>query len=494
MAAVGRSFFGKFFGNTVGEAAAFAMGTVTGPALGPLVQDIVNEARHAHRVYPIGVLDAAQLVAEGVYDLAHGDEVAGAHGIGSEPFADLVRLARVAPQVPLALTLWRRGAIDEAAVDHALAKAKIEPEYRGPLKSLVTERLDPAVIATAVQRGIMRDPGFLPVAPPSERGKVEPFPVSPLDALTEALASGVDKERLFVETAIVGNPASPDLAARMVFREIIDRVDFDRAIAEGNTRNEWADVLFEGFRQIPTAHDGIEGRLRGWLTDAEMYAETARHGMSHEDTDLLFKINGRPPSWHQIWIGLQRGGTYNGPVDMIDPAFLKGLQESNLRPEWYNLLWHSRYNYPSAFVMRQLTQSGTITQALAEQVLKFEGWEPTFAKTVSEAWAGGGGVVADKNVAKAHVQLWTAAHRSYIAGESDRAQVTDALGPLAIPADALGLIFEAWDNEKALVHDEPSAAQVKKLYVATTWTHDEALARLVRMGWSLSDARDFLTT
>src|SRR5438105_3309226 len=138
---------------------------------------------------------------------------------------------------------------------------------------------------------------------------------SGLDPFAEAKAMAVDEERLKVLARIVGLPASPDLAARMVFRDIIERIDFDRAIAEGNTRNEWAPFLFEGFRQIPTAHDGIEGRLRGWIDDAAMYAQTARHGMSKADTDLLFKITGRPLSFHQVFIGERRGGVYDGATD-----------------------------------------------------------------------------------------------------------------------------------------------------------------------------------
>src|SRR5205807_4966194 len=117
---------------------------------------------------------------------------------------------------------------------------------------------------------------------------------------------------------------------------------------EGNTRGEWAPFLFEGFRQIPTAHDFVEGRLRGWLADPAMYAGTALHGMSQADTDLLFKIMGRPIVEHQIVTGEARGGTYNGPIANIPTPFLKSLQESNIRPEWYSLAYANRYTYPSA--------------------------------------------------------------------------------------------------------------------------------------------------
>src|SRR2546421_3444702 len=85
----------------------------------------------------------------------------------------------------------------------------------------------------------MRDRGLLPVAPPTGVGKVPKFPVSPLNTLDEAKAHGIDFERLFVETAIVGLPASNEQAASAYFRKIIELDDYYRAISEGNTRNEW---------------------------------------------------------------------------------------------------------------------------------------------------------------------------------------------------------------------------------------------------------------
>lgn len=388
-ASVGAGTVGKFLGNTVSEAAAFAAGVAIGPLLRPVVQALENESWSLHPDKPLEPGDVAELVAQNLLGLPAGATEASLTGLSKTMFGLVVQGTMVAPDVSETLELWRRGKITEAQVDRALHKAKLLPEYWEAVKELYNERLGPAVIAVAIQRGIMRDPGFLPVGPPAATGKVPAFPVSDLDALEEALGSGIDRDRLFIETAIVGQPASPDLAARMTFRNIIEKVDFDRAISEGNTRNEWADFLFDGFRQILTAHDGIEDHLRGWSDQEAMYAQTARHGMSREDTDVLFRITGRPLSWHQVFIGLRRGGTYDGPTDDIDPAFLKALRESNIRPEWYNLAWAQRYNYPAAFVLRKLATDGDITEAETEKILLYEGWEPGLAAKVAAKWSGG---------------------------------------------------------------------------------------------------------
>jgi hypothetical protein len=496
MAARAGRFFGRFFGRTIGDAASFAIGGSISRTIDPVLQQVENEAWQsavaAGAVRPLDAEVAAGIVAEGVERRDWGAGQAAQGGIGGEQFDALLGEALNAPGIGELLRLWRREAITDADFLHGLHKAKMEGRWEKPLETLRDERLDPAVLAVAIQRGIVTDPGFLPVGPPTAEGKVPKFPVSPLNALTEAAAAGINEERLFVETAIVGNPASPDLAARMTFRGIIDETDYARAISEGNTRNEWAAPLFDGFRQIATAHDGIEGRLRGWLTDGEMYEQTARHGMSREDTDLLFKLNGRPPSWHQIWIGLARGGTYDGPQDIIHPAFLKGLQESNLRPEWYNLLWHSRYNYPSAFVLRALTTGGSISGAEAEQVLLYEGWEPTFAAKVAASWSGAGTAGSATPTKSYTTSAVRAISKSYIALKLDRAKAAADLTALGVPAADQPALFKIWDVTREATVKSLTPTQIANRFKRQQISLAEALTQLEALGYDPEDAAALL--
>jgi hypothetical protein len=346
----------------------------------------------------------------------------------------------------------------------------------------------------------MTDPGFLPVGPPSAVGKVPAFPVSPLDPTAEAASSGINSERLFVETALVGLPLSLDAAASAYFRGIIEHPDFLRAVSEGNTRNEWGAAALEQARQIPSAANFVAGHIRGWIDETAMHDGAARHGMSAADTDLLFKIQGRPLTWHQVWIGLQRGGVYDGPIADIDPAFLHSLRQSDIRPEWYNLAWHSRYTYPSAFVMRALTQDGTLSEAQAESDLIDMGWRPERAKQAAAHWAAGGATKGDPHVAKAEVQLWTTLHRSYIAEESDDATVEADLDLLGVPQGVHPRILNLWQHERELIRKQLTPAQVKKAWkksvinpaTGVAWTLEDATAALVARGYSLNDATTYL--
>src|SRR5205823_801112 len=142
------------------------------------------------------------------------------------------------------------------------------------LADLVDERLSAQVMALAIVRGLVPDPGILPVGPPSAVGKVPAFPVFNVDPVTEAQAQGFDLDRLSILAGIAGRPMGPESAASATFRKIIEKVDYQRAISEGDVRNEWAEAIFETARQILTSNQYAELQLRGFLTEAERVAQT----------------------------------------------------------------------------------------------------------------------------------------------------------------------------------------------------------------------------
>lgn len=450
MAGIWSRFQSLIFGGAIGAAASEAIGPVLEPARQHAWQQNQN------RILDPGTL--AALVAQGAITLKTGQDLAARNGYNAEQFDGLVHQALEGPTVSEVLELWRRNAtrpadeqITEAQVDHALAKAQIEEQFWPAIKELFSGRLSPQVIATAIQRGVMNAPFPLPYNAQVAEGNIKPFPVSPLDAQAEAIASGVDLERLRVETALVGLPMALDRAARATFRNILTRDDFLRAVLEGNARGEWADAELEVAREIPTAHDGIEARLRGWIDDVGMYAQTARHGMSEEDTDLLLKITGRPLSFHQSFIGARRGGQLEGDISQIPEYFLKALRESNIRPEWYALAWAQRFVYPPSFVLRPLTEAGDLTEAETEQILLFEGWEPSLAAKVATRWAETvKATPKDKQVASAQTKLITAIHKAYIGKVIDDNAASAALQGAGLPQESITGVLYYWEQERQL--------------------------------------------
>ena len=439
------------------EAAAFAAGLAIHPTLAPLLQDLENLTWSAHPDKRLDLVLAAEVAAEDVdsYDLMQ-TEVSFS-GWDAERFAAAYGVALNAPGTGQLIEMLRR--TDEVPIDfaHGLRKARLETQWDDALRNLRDVRIPGPDLAYMVVRGVVPDGGTLPSALPTRSDALALPPQLDLDTLAEALKTGWDAERFAALVARSGLAMGPVQAAQANFRGILSDNDYLLTIARGDLFPAYADPVREVSRAIPSTHEGVEGRLRGWLTDAEMYAQTGRHGMTQADTDLLFKVMGRPLSFHQVFIGERRGGVYNGPTADIDAAFLKALQESNIRPEWYNIAWAQRYNYPTAFVLRTLTEAGDLSQADVHEILLFEGWEPTLAAKVSAKWAGGAGATVDPYVKKAEGQLWTEAHKAYVKNGISVAQVTVGLDKLGIAPATQAEIVSIWDVEKQLAADVPPA-------------------------------------
>ena len=481
--------------------AAAAVGAAASAALEPAFEVPRQDAwsNNRNRIHDAQL--AARLVAQGGIALSDGRQEAHREGFSDDKFDQLVYLAQTVPGVSEALRLWRLGLLGDGLFRHVLVKAGLDQRYADPiLNSKLAEVVGLGDIGYGVVRGILPAPAWVPVAPPAHGDKVPRFPQVDIDPLELAHKLGFDEDMLKLIVGRSGLSMAPGLAAQAEFRGIIGPNDFLLAIAEGDLRTEWADALHEVSRAIPTVHDAVQLRLRGWTDDAGMYEQAHRHGMRDADTDRLLKISGRPLSFHQVFIGLRRGGVYDGPTDGIDPAFLKSLQESDIRPEWYNLAWAQRHTFPTAFVLRSLTENGDLTGDEAHQILLDEGWRPDLAQKVSARWAGGSGSSADTHVAKAQTQLWTTTHRSYIAEEITDAAATTALEAAGVAAASVPAVLQLWQAERALIRKQLSPTQIAKAYneqvvnpaTGQPWTKADALAELLQRGYDQNDAQTLL--
>lgn len=447
----------------LGSAPSIILGVGLGAAASTAIEPVVESARQtAWKNNQVRILSPelnAALVAQGAIDLDFGRTQSHLEGLTDAKFDGLVWLAQRTPTYGEAQDLRRRDKITRDQLLHTFAKAQIEQQYWDALADLVDDRLSPQNVAVAIVRGLMENPDILPVGPPVAEGKIPKFPVSAIDPVLESAASGIDKDRLAVLAGIFGRPPGPELAASATYRGIIEKVDYLRAIGEGDVRNEWAEAIFEAARQILTSGQYAEGQLRGFLTAAERRDRTARHGMSDADSDLLYDLSGRSIPVHQILTGLARGGTFDGPIDQIPPAFLQSLQRGNLRPEYFNLAYANRYSYESVFVMRTLVESGDLTEQEAHDDLLAIGWRPDRAASVSHAWATKQ-TAAKGNpwVAKAEQQWWTAAHKSFVKDGTPRSSIEPVMQTFVLDLADRDAIFQWWTNERAVAADEAPPA------------------------------------
>ncbi len=488
-------------GSTPGIIVGVGVGTAASVALEPTVELPRQKvwADNPNRLLDPQLL--ARLVAQGGVNLEVGRADAKREGFTSEKFDQLVYLSQTVPPVAEAVTLWRKALIPDALFYHSLTKAGLDARYLGPLAGLkMDERLAPSQIALGIVRSILDDAGLLVTKLDTGPGKVPRYPVSPLDPVAEAATWGITKERLRVMVGEIGLPMSPQQAASALFRGIIERTDYNAAIAEGDIRPEWAAAILAQARQILTANQYAELQLRGYIDRDRRLDKTSQTGMSEADSDLLYNLLGRSIPVHQITTGLARGGTFDGPTETIPRAYLQSLERGNLRPEYYSLAYANRYTMPSAFVIRGLVQSGAWTEQRGRQALEFSGWIPEWAADTAAQWAEGAGGGGDPHVDKAQTQLWNTTHRSYVAGETDAQAAAASLAAAGVAAAFVPKVLALWEHERELVRRQLTPAQIKKAYVngvenratGLPWTREDAVAALIGLGYAVATAEEFL--
>lgn len=438
-------------GATPGILVGVGVGEAASAALSPLVEPGRQNtwSDHPNRVLDPGLM--ARLTAQGAVDLGTGREQARREGFAADKFDRLVWLAQRIPDYGELRRMLNRKIIDPGRFDASLSRHAYPSDWHGPLTDLAAEILSPGELAAAIHRGLVPNPDILLGEQPQPPFKVDAYPVQPIDPVAEAAGSGFDKERLAVLVGLQGLPMGVIEAAQAYFRGIITHGDYIRAFNESNSRNEWAEAVLGYARQIPTARDFFENALRGYHDLAWAQEQATRHGMTPEDSLVIYQNQGRPMNVHAITTALARGGVFKPePGELRDP-YDASIVEGNLKPAYYDLAKANRYTMPSPFVIRQLANSGVWDEAKTALRLRWLGWIPEDADEVAGAWASATTVAKeDPFVKRAETQLWTATHKAFKDGEIDAARAETTLETLIPAAAARARVLELWTMEAAL--------------------------------------------
>jgi hypothetical protein len=460
------SFFDKYI-------LGYAIGTAAGPSLEPFVQDLANLAWTENQVMPPDAMILAEGVAQGQVDPAQAQTWASQTGFGTEQFQALVDIANVGPGIGYAYEAWRRGLLTQAEFTTALKRTGLEEQWNAALVGLHDTLLSSQELANLQQQGFVTED----------------------EANAEGGLQGVTPGRQQLRFEAAGLPPGIAEGLTMWRRGIIDQPTFDQIVREGHTKTKYTGAL-EQLKAQPLSHlQYVEARVRGWIDNAAMYAGGALWGFSQADMDTLHKTHGRPLSWHQVWIGLQRGGKRLDPTaDLtaaslgIDETFFAALQQSDIQQQWYDLAWAQRYSYPAPFVLRTLAQAGEIDAATLTQVLTYIGWEPTFITKVVDAWTGGTGTTAaQKKQTLSHLT------QEYLSGALSAANLTTLL------TTSLGYTAQQAADEIALAEFNASkAARTKatnaigKRVIALQLSPADATTALEQMGWPAGAVEKFI--
>lgn len=527
-------------GSAPGIMVGVGVGTAASAAIEPLIEPGKQEAWAAN---PNKVLDAgllARLVAQGGVTLGTAHAQALRHGYASDKVDALVYLAQTVPGVSEALTLYRRegaaGRDFSALFDHALVKAGLDPRYAPMLLELVQNLLSPSEVAGAVQQGHLANPSILPdlatnvtpapgaTAPATPDGQpptVVPLTQIGIDPVAEAAGSGIEFDRLQVLANLAGLPPGQHELLEMWNRGLIDEASVDAGIREGHTKTKWIGP-FKRLRWSVLSHlQYVEARVRGWITNAEMYAGGALTGYTKAQLDLLHSTHGRPLSFRDVARAIRRGAVrldptadYTGAnpigangekVAPIPDALFRALQQSNIQQQWYDMARVMAVNYPSLFMLNRIVKDDPSYIPRAVTILNYAAYEPIDITAIEAFWnkqagiaaggaGGAGGAGAGSSATKsATSSAVRAIKKAYVQGNTTQADATGELTTLGEDPATFPALFTAWNVERTAYLQGLSNTQIRNRYRNQGISEADALALLEERGLDAATATAYLT-
>jgi hypothetical protein len=454
-----------------GTAVGVGVGQSVADAIAPLTRQLANETWSRHLSMPISAVEAASVVASGERDMGWGLTEAGNSGVNEDRFRALVDMLDTAPDLSTLFDLLHRGFISEGDFREGARKSFIEDKWIDALIRLAERVLSPAEAANAWQQGFMDEAA----------------------ASHEAELSGVSPQRSAIQRQLAGLPPGAMDALVLLRRGHIDEATYRQIVREGHVKTKYTDALLALRNRILSAADWANLWLRGWVTEQEAKAGGARDGYGPKEMELLYLNRGRPATVRQAHIGFARGGRLPGAANE-EETLRRSVQQSNIRTEWFDLLYAQRYTYPSAFVIRALTQEGTFDRATSERILIESGWNPEYARLAAEAWSGAGaGAPKMRWAERARSRLFTSAHNDYMDGNADEADARALLAPLGLAPSEADTVLALWNLERARSRRDLTQAQILKLVKKGIWPAAQGQTALEDLGMDAGDAADLLT-
>ena len=457
MAAVAGRLVGRFLGNAVSESLAFAAGVAIGPVLGPPVQALRNSVNEAYPFVPPPAVTLAQGVAQGQVDPKAAAKWAAQNGIGKAAFDALVAIADVGPAFGLLMEAWRRDLLTKAEFETGLNRLAIEREWWDALESLRDVLLSPADLANARQQGF----------------------VDQARQHAESQLQGVDSERAEILFELAGLPPGVETGLELLRRGIIDEATFQQIVREGHTKVKYTDDLLQLRDRILSPATYATLHLKGHIDQAQMHAGGALSGETPENMDLLYLSMGRPAAPGQLWTAAARGvdGPLGRPLDFAQ--FQQAIAESDIRPEYGQMLWDIRYLYPSLFQLTRLVSSGAIDVATASDWATKARYAPEVVKALVQAWQRGSGATKKGLTA-------TDLETEYQAGLSTSAEYQAGLVELGYTAKDAATKVKVSDAKR---RRQARAQLVNRTHARYTgWHVDQAEARTALTAAGLDQA------
>ena len=154
MAGLGGGFGGLLFNNAVTQIATYnVVGALISASLGPYLQALTNQVNQLSPLVPLSPADAAEAVLRKEWTPEQAAAEARFSGVNAERFAILARLAGNAPDPGSLAVALRRKLIDRATYDRGIAQGRLRTEWGDLVRELATQIPSPGAALEAYLEG-----------------------------------------------------------------------------------------------------------------------------------------------------------------------------------------------------------------------------------------------------------------------------------------------------------------------------------------------------
>lgn len=360
--------------------------------------------------------------------------------------------------------------------------------------------------------------------------------------LTEAQAAGIAKRNGLSSDnfhLLVQDTGEPPSALDLVLLYRRGKLSKDlviKGIKQGRTRDEWINTMFDLGDVVPSPVDVVNALVKGQLSDGDAHTRYAQLGGDPDWFDLLFNSAGEGPSPDQAAVAARRGII---PWDGTGPgvtSFSQAVRESHFRDKWENVYKALAEYIPPPRTVSAMLGEGSLTVAQAAKLFADSG----LPADLTQAYLSSGttkklgkqkdlaeseistlyqenaiGVAdakqmlgllkyddADQNFI---IQTWDMArvrkfketaissvHTQYTGHKISQQQAAVSLDAFGIPATQRNQLLELWGLERQDKVRLLTPAEIKKALGKNLLTLDDAVVRLVDMGYAEDDVSIYL--
>lgn len=376
----------------------------------------------------------------------------------------------------------------------------------------------------------------VPLSPPDLADMVVRGILTPQQGSAVAARSGVSAEDFALIVEDTGEPPSALDLVLLYKRGQISRDDVVRGIKQGRTKNEWIDTMFKLGVQPPTPTDILQALVEGQIGESDARSDYEALGGDPKYFQLLYNTRGEAPTPNEAAEMARRGiipweGTGPGETS-YHQAFLEG----HFRNKWQDAYRALSDYVPPPRTVTALYNDNAVTKEQAIELFRKAG----LPDVLIESYLAGtsrkktqkhrdlaeteiGKLYADKaidsNRAKALLEtlgydnteaafiitVWdlqiyrTATEQAisstkshFVAHKVDTQTASMELDRLGVPAPQRDALLKDWQISRDTNVKLLTAAEIKKAWKDGIFNDNDAITKLMQLGYVRADAEVYL--